>query len=133
MLTTTHRRWSLKSTPNPVFGFCSKEYEKFLTFQNGKTLRSVLSKKTYALLKKRLKEKGIPMSKIRKYKPWVLYLALDRIVNSDLEFRCDLGVESYFFQMARDAEKDTGGLETVQDQLNVFDKLSYKDQETVVT
>ncbi len=108
------------------------KYKKQLHLKKGQTLKSVLSPKTYSLLKQRLKEVGVPMSKIKKYKPWVVYLSLGRVFNSDMEFRSDLGVESYFFRMAKDAGKPTGGLETVKDQLNVFDKLTFKDQDRLL-
>jgi len=105
-----------------------KKNEKYYTFQDGKTLKSVLSPKAYSLLKKHLESMGINMNKVNKYKPWALLLSLGKRSRSSLEFRSDLGIENYFFRLAKDAGKPTGGLETTEDQLNVFDKLTFKEQ-----
>lgn len=105
-----------------------KKNEQYYTFQDGKTLKSVLSPKAYSLLKKHLESMGINMNKVNKYKPWALLLSLGKRSKSSLEFRSDLGIENYFFRLAKDAGKPTGGLETTEDQLNVFDKLTFKEQ-----
>jgi uncharacterized protein YbaP (TraB family) len=105
-----------------------KKNEKYYTLQDGKTLKSVLSPKAYSLLKKHLESIGINMDKVNKYKPWALLLSLGKRSKSSLEFRSDLGIENYFFRLAKDAGKPTGGLETTEDQLNVFDKLTFKEQ-----
>lgn len=105
-----------------------KKNETYYTFQDGKTLKSVLSPKAYSLLKKHLESMGINMNKANKYKPWAILLSLGKRSMSSIEFRSDLGVDNYFFHMAKDAGKPTGGLETVADQLNVFDKLTFKEQ-----
>ncbi len=110
----------------------AKKFEKHMTFQNGKTLKSVLSAKTYALLKKRLTASHIDMATVKKFKPWAIYLNLSTSVDSSIEFRSDLGIESYFYTRAKDAGKPTGGLETMKDQLDVFDKLSFKEQELLL-
>ena len=72
------------------------------------------------------------MAKVKKFKPWAIYLILSTSVDSSIEFRSDLGIESYFYTRAKDAGKPTGGLETLKDQLNVFDKLSFKEQESLL-
>ncbi len=51
---------------------------------------------------------------------------------SALEFRSDLGVDNYFFRLAKEAGKPTGGLETLEDQWNVFDKLTFKEQDKLI-
>ena len=110
----------------------AKKSEKYYTFQNGKTLKSVLSPKTYNLLKKKLKPLGIEMKQVQKLKPWVVYLTMSGKFDSSIEFRPDLGIEHYFYRKAKDAGKPTGGLETVQDQIEVFDTLPMKVQEAML-
>jgi uncharacterized protein YbaP (TraB family) len=107
-------------------------YEKQYTFQNGKTLETVLSPKTYTLLKQKLKSLGINIGEVKKYKPWVLYLTLSGRFDSSVDFRPELGIENYFYRMAKDAGKPTGGLETIQDQLNVFDTLPFDIQDALL-
>jgi uncharacterized protein YbaP (TraB family) len=108
------------------------KYEKQYTFQNGKTLEMVLSPKTYTLVKQKLKAMGADIQKVKKYKPWVLYLALSGKFDSSRDFRPELGIENHFYRMAKDAGKPTGGLETIQDQLNVFDTLPLNIQDALL-
>ena len=110
----------------------AKKNEKYYTFQNGKTLKSVLSPGTYKLLKKKLKPLGLDMAQINKLKPWVVYLNMSGKFDSSIEFRPDLGIENYFYRKAKDAGKPTAGLETAQDQINVFDTLPMKIQEAML-
>ena len=72
------------------------------------------------------------MKKVQKLKPWVVYLTMSGKFNSSIEFRPDLGIEHYFYRKAKDAGKPTGGLETVQDQIEVFDTLPMKVQEAML-
>jgi len=110
----------------------SKKNEKYYTFQNGKTLQTVLSPSTYRLLKKRLKTLGIDIKDVHKFKPWVIYLTMSGGVDSSIDFRPDLGIENHFYRMAKDAGKPTGGLESMQDQLDVFDTLPMNVQEALL-
>lgn len=110
----------------------SSQSKKYATFQDGRTLKSVLSPGTYRLLKKKLNATGIDIKDVQKFKPWIVYLTLSGKLDSSIDFSPDLGIESYFYQMAKDAGKPTGGLETIQDQLNVFDTLPMKVQEALL-
>jgi uncharacterized protein YbaP (TraB family) len=109
-----------------------KKYEKQYTFQNGKTLETVLSPKTYTLVKQKLKSLGADIQEVKKYKPWVLYLTLSGRFDSSVDFRPELGIENHFYRMAKDSGKPTGGLESMQDQLNVFDTLPFTIQDALL-
>lgn len=110
----------------------ARNNEKHYTFQNGQTLKSVLSPSTYQLLKKRVKSLGLDMTQIDTLKPWVVYLNMSGKFDSSMEFRPDLGIEHYFYRKAKDAGKPTGGLETVHDQIRVFDTLPMKTQDAML-
>lgn len=110
----------------------SKKNEKYYTFQDGETLQTALSPGTYRLLKKRLKTLGIDIKDVHKFKPWVVYLTMSGRVDSSIDFRPDLGIENHFYRMAKDAGKPTGGLESIQDQLDVFDTLPMNVQEALL-
>jgi uncharacterized protein len=107
-------------------------YKKQYTFQNGKTLQTVLSPKTYALVKQKIEAMGGDIQEVKQYKPWVLYLTLSGRFDSSKDFRPELGIENHFYRMAKDAGKPTGGLETIQDQLNVFDTLPLNIQDALL-
>lgn len=108
------------------------KYEKRYTFQNGKTLETVLSPKTYSLVKQALKAMGADVQKVKQYKPWVLYLTLSGRFDSSVDFRPELGIENHFYRMAKDAGKPTGGLETLQDQIDVFNTLPLHIQDALL-
>lgn len=108
------------------------KHEKQYTLQNGKTLKTVLSPKTYALVKQKIKALGGNIQDVQQYKPWVLYLTLSGRFDSSIDFRPELGIENHFYRMAKDAGKPTGGLETIQDQLNVFDTLPFNVQDALL-
>lgn len=111
-----------------------KKYaDKIGTFSNGMTLKKALSPKTYTLLKNHLKRLGVDIRDIQKMKPWIVYLqGGGGEIEAAKDFRNHLGVESYFYQMAKDSGKLTGGLETLEEHYNVFDKLSLKDQDIIL-
>jgi len=113
------------TTPKP-------EIEKQSMFGNGMTLKKALTPKTYGLLNKKLRTMGINPKDVEKYKIWKMYMLVGSTLDSAKDFRPDLGIERYFYQKAKDAGKPTGGLETLQDQLNIFNKLSLKDQEALL-
>ncbi len=115
----------------------SPEGQKYIStiseFQNGMTLKKALSPRTYSLLKKNLEELGLNIRDFKKFKPWKVYLtAGGRVFDAKKDFRAHLGVESFFSQMAKDAGKETGGLETLKEHFNVFDNLSLKDQDMIL-
>lgn len=110
----------------------AKKSEKYYMLQNGQTLKTVLSPRTYQLVKKKLEPLGIDMEQVQKLKPWVVYLTMSGRFDSSIEFRPDLGIENYFYRKAKDAGKPTGGLETIEDQLRVFDTLPMNVQEAML-
>ena len=110
----------------------AKTNEKYYMLPKGHTLKSVLSPSTYQLLKKKIRSLGLDMEQVNKLKPWVVYLTMSGQFDSSIEFRPDLGIEHYFYQRAKDAKKPTGGLETVQDQLSIFDSLPLKTQDAML-
>jgi len=110
----------------------AKKNEKYYMLPKGQTLKSTLAPSTYQLLKKKLQPLGLDMAQVNKLKPWVVYLNMSGKFDSSIEFRPDLGIENYFYQRAKDAGKPTGGLETVQDQIAVFDTLPMKVQEAML-
>ncbi|MDH5776023.1 MAG: TraB/GumN family protein [Nitrospirota bacterium] len=110
----------------------AKKYEKYYMLPKGQTLKSVLSPSTYQLVKKKIQPLGLDLAQINTLKPWVVYLTMSGSFDSSIEFRPDLGIENYFYQRAKDAKKPTGGLETAQDQLTVFDSLPMKVQDAML-
>ncbi len=109
-----------------------KTLEDYHYFQDGKTLEKVLSPRTLKLLKKRVAQMGIKFESMNKLKPWAVNKVIGRSPLSTKDFRPDLGIEHYFYRLAKDAGKPTGGLETIKDQLDIDDKLPLKMQDDML-
>ena len=119
--------------PEILFSLSSnKTLENYQYFQDGNTLTKVLHPKTLKLLKKRVAQMGIEFESMNKLKPWAVNKIIGRSPLSTKDFRPDLGIEHYFFRLAKDAGKPTGGLETIKDQLDIDDKLPLKMQDEIL-
>ncbi len=120
--------------PKKLYSSKGRKYiEKISTFQNKMTLKKALTPKTYSLLKKHLKSMDLDIGLLKNFKPWKVYLtASGKRSEAAKDFSTMLGVENHFYQMAKDAGKTTGGLESMKEHFGVFNKLSYKDQDTLL-
>jgi uncharacterized protein YbaP (TraB family) len=99
-------------------------------YNDGRTLANVLSAETYAMLEKRFQEMGIPAARFQTLKPWAARLLLSQIAmksqgNDDIV----PGVDIHFSQRAGQTGKKIMGLETVETQIDIFDKMPLEKQE----
>lgn len=91
----------------------------------GQQLQQLLSPADYASVGAYLQSKaGIPIDKVSSFKPFIL---------SSMLYPALLGCapasyEGTFTQMAQDQKKEVLGLETVQDQMGIFEKIPYAEQ-----
>lgn len=120
--------------PKKLYSPKGRKYiEKISKFRNGMTLKKALTPKTYALLRRHFTSMDLDIELVKKFKPWKVYLtASGKQSESTKDFSSMLGVENHFYQMAKDAGKKTGGLETLKEHFDVFNKLSFKDQDTLL-
>jgi uncharacterized protein YbaP (TraB family) len=96
---------------------------KKMMLPKGKTLKNVLSKKTYRMLDKRFHEAGLPIANFAPFKPW---MALETLMMSELTklgFSPMDGLDMYFYRKALKAKKETGALESLDFQISMMDKL----------
>ncbi|NET38635.1 MAG: TraB/GumN family protein, partial [Cyanothece sp. SIO1E1] len=77
-------------------------------------------------------EIGLPIAAFDSFEPWFFVLSLVTLKLQSLGFDPNYGVDRYFFNQAVQANKEILGLETVSDQLSLFDNLSAQDQEAYV-
>jgi uncharacterized protein YbaP (TraB family) len=91
-------------------------------FDDGRTLQGVIGAKRYKELEDALRESGLPMSDLNRKKPWVAVLMLSTPGHGGLSLDMQLQVNATL------QEKQTTGLETMQEQLAVFNELSIDDQ-----
>lgn len=71
---------------------------------------------------------GIPLETLSRFEPWLIALTLTQLKMSQLGFDPNAGLEQHLLGRARADRKQILGLETVDDQLAVFDSLSESQQ-----
>ena len=99
---------------------------------DGTTLQQNVSKETYALLEDRTKELGLNIAAFSLLKPWFTALTIQALKLQKLGFDSSFGVDHYLARRAQRAGKPTGGLETTEFQIGLFDQLSVRDQELML-
>ncbi len=91
-----------------------------------------LHKETYTLLKITAENSGIPIQTYQQVEPWFAALSVTMQKLESLGFSPEYGIEIHFYQKAIQAGKKIEGLETVLDQVALFDSLSSEDQDNLV-
>ncbi|NNE29966.1 MAG: TraB/GumN family protein [Saprospiraceae bacterium] len=94
---------------------------------DGLTLKDLLTKEEYQLVKAHFEELGMPLFLFEKVKP----LFLSSLASGNEGGLQGEGIKSYemeFMQRARKNKQKMDGLETVDFQMSLFDSISYKDQ-----
>jgi uncharacterized protein YbaP (TraB family) len=99
---------------------------KFIFLEDGKTIQSLLSKEDYETLAAFFeKQTGMDIALYNKMKP----LAITSVLTSKMA-SCKTGTayEAEFVKVAKAQKEKVIGLETIADQMKVFDNIPYEDQ-----
>ena len=86
------------------------------TYQDERTLQTVLDKETYEKVKKLATELKFPIDQMQKMKPSVLMITLT-LVKMQTEGISGTGVDAHFFEKGKKAGKTINELETVDEQI----------------
>lgn len=92
-------------------------------YTDGRTLAQVIGEKLYAQTIQALDRRGLPTLGIEKQKPWAVMMALSMPPPRTGQF-LDLVLQ----QRAQQQNKPVSGLETIAEQLAIFDGLPLRDQ-----
>ena len=93
------------------------------------TLKDLYTEKEYTIVKNHFEKMGIPLFFMERMKPMLLTVfASGDIDPSDLQNGKAKSYEMEFFEMAKDSKKETGGLETIEYQMSIFDSIPYDEQ-----
>jgi uncharacterized protein YbaP (TraB family) len=98
------------------------------TLAEGKTLPDVLGKERYSRAAALAHEAGVELSMFDQFAPWFAAEAISQLQLSQLGFKPESGVEMYFMEKARNDGKSVAGLETVHDQIALFQNMSLDTQ-----
>jgi uncharacterized protein len=101
-------------------------------YGDGRTFESAVSKETAAMVAQHFKQIGLPMEVIRRMKPWMVMLMVMALEVQKAGLDANLGLDKYFYDKAMAAKKPVVGLETVEFQLDRFDKMSDMVQEQML-
>jgi len=102
------------------------EMMKLIFLEDGKTIQSLLNEEDYKILADFFKEQvGLDLKLFNTMKP----LAITSTITSKMTV-CENGVayESEFLKVAKAQNENVIGLETIADQMSVFDKIPYEEQ-----
>jgi hypothetical protein len=100
-----------------------------LTMSNGKSLKDLVSDKDYKIITNHFEKIGLPLFLFEKMKPFFLTIFAEEDMNpAGLQSGEIKSYEMEFAEIAKQKNMKTGGLETIEFQLSLFDEISYEDQ-----
>jgi uncharacterized protein YbaP (TraB family) len=95
---------------------------------DGKTLPDVLGQQRYGRAGALAHEVGVELSTFDQFAPWFAAEAISQLQLTQLGFQPEAGVEMYFMERARSDGKSVAGLETIHDQLSLFQNMPLDTQ-----
>ncbi|MEE8543663.1 MAG: TraB/GumN family protein [Gammaproteobacteria bacterium] len=96
------------------------------------TLRAVLDPEVYELTEARAADLGLPLMLLERLEPWLVALTLLDLGMNRLGYQASQGLEQYLVRRSLTDGKEILGLETLGDQIGIFDSLSWADQEALL-
>lgn len=102
-------------------------------YTGGATLRSSLSPAGLAKADSVLKLYGLTVDQVNRFKPWLVSVLLTQMVLQKAKFEAQYGVDVQLNARAKQANKPVMGLESVDFQLGLFDRIPPADQERMIT
>lgn len=94
----------------------------------GQTLQNTVSVETFKKLTEECAQMGIHVGGLNLFKPWFVAITLVAAKVQAMGFSSEYGIEMSFYKKAKEESKVIEGLETVEFQLKLFDKLEGKDK-----
>ena len=105
-------------------GLLSKAFMK-----DGLTLKDLYTEEEYEIVKEHFRKIGLPIFFLERMKPMLLTVfASGDFDPSDLQSGAAKSYEMEFYDMAKDSKMETGGLETIEYQMSIFDSIPYTEQ-----
>ncbi len=92
------------------------------------SLRDLLTKDEYALVEKKFNERGLPLAMLDKMKPMLLSTFISMDLDGDGGMGSSKSYEMEIYGKVKEENKESNGLETIEDQLAIFDSIPYKAQ-----
>jgi hypothetical protein len=94
----------------------------------GSNLAQILGPQRYAHAASLAHDVGVDLATFDQFAPWFAAEAISQLQLMELGFDAQSGVEMYFLERARNDGKSIAGLETVHDQIALFEGLAMNEQ-----
>jgi uncharacterized protein len=101
-------------------------------YRDGSGLAKNVSAETYEMASRRATELGLDMRILEPMKPWFAAVTMVAIQLQRMGLKPELGVDRHLAARAKTSGKPIGGLDTLEVHLGVFDRLSAKEQESML-
>ncbi|MGC9525459.1 MAG: TraB/GumN family protein [Limnospira sp.] len=98
----------------------------------GQTLRDLIQPETYQVVENTMANLGFPIQVFRNFEPWFVSVSLVALQLQRLGFDPQYGVDRYFFEKAIATQTQILTLETVEEQLSLFDELPPEEQDKLL-
>ncbi len=98
------------------------------TLPEGRTLPDILGKQRYQRADSLAREVAVDLSVFDGFAPWFAAEAISQLQLTQLGFQPQSGVEMYFVDKARADGKSVAGLETIHDQIALFENMPMDTQ-----
>jgi uncharacterized protein YbaP (TraB family) len=96
------------------------------------SLDRLVSPATFAAVRKRFEDIGMPIEPIKRFKPWLAALTLMAMEWQKAGLDASLGLDKHFYDRAKADGKSVEGLETVEYQVSRFDEMSAELQDRLL-
>lgn len=93
-----------------------------------KSLRSVMGAKRYAQARDAAQSIDVNLEQFARVDPWYAAMTITQMQLSRLGYKAENGIELHFAQMVKRDEKTGSGLETIEQQLGILDRLPTDSQ-----
>jgi uncharacterized protein YbaP (TraB family) len=98
----------------------------------GRSLRSLIGAELYELTEVEAAELGVPLAMLEQFEPWFIAITLSSLGILQLGYQADMGLEQNLLARASRDGKDIRGLESLADQVDVFDSLTEPEQRALL-
>ena len=98
-----------------------------MVFSDGRDLKTVLGNELYSKIVPLMAQHGVPEMLLPTFKPWAIFLTL-----SMPPAKTGMFLDAALYDAALAQKKVVHGLETVQEQLSIFDRMTVEEQSQLV-
>jgi len=101
-------------------------------YRDGTTLEQNIAPETYQLAQRRARELGIDFLQMSQLKPWFVALSLVSVKLQKMGFDPNFGLDRVLADQAKKSGKAIRGLETLEFQIGLLDRLSPAEQDSML-